>query len=229
METKDVSATPTEQLFPKSANPWTRWLVAATVTCAASMTVFAYFGYRSDWWQGQNRAPDQPVLFSHHHHVAELRIDCRFCHGSVETSAFAGMPATETCMTCHSGIFTDSPMLAPVVASATTGRPLRWTRVYDLPDYVYFNHSSHVTHGIGCTTCHGDIGGQRLTRKAQPLHMTWCLDCHRAPEHFVRKKEDVFSPSVPAMAPLTASERAGLARHSGFDGEHLTECTTCHR
>lgn len=217
------------QLFPAYSNTLVRWTLAVSGFTAATITAFAWYGYRSDWWQGQNLAPDQPVLFSHHHHTTELGIDCRYCHGSVETSSFAGMPATETCLSCHSGVFTDSPMLAPVIASARDRKPLEWNRVYDLADYVYFDHSVHVTNGIGCTTCHGDIGSQHLTLKAQPLYMSWCLECHRDPEKYVRRPEDVFSPSAPAISPLPLKQRRELVERFHVGGKHLTDCTTCHR
>ncbi len=216
-------------LFPASTNAFVRWIIFLILMSGATVTAFAWYGYRSDWWQGQNLAPDQPVLFSHEHHTTQLGIDCRFCHGSVEKSSYAGMPATETCMTCHSGVFTDSPMLAPVVASARTGTPIEWNRVYDLADYVYFNHSIHVTKGIGCTTCHGEIGAQKLTRKAQPLYMGWCLNCHRDPEKYLREKTEVFSPGAPAVADLSQDRRAELAKAYHIGGKHLTDCTTCHR
>jgi hypothetical protein len=169
------------------------------------------------------------VLFSHRHHAEQLRIDCRFCHTSVENSSFAGMPATETCMTCHSGIFTDSPMLAPILTSAQTGMPMKWNRVNNLPDYVYFDHSVHVTHGIGCTTCHGEVGKQNLMQKAQSLHMTWCLDCHRDPTPFVRNQKDVFSSVAPEKSDLPDKERMALVHRLGLAGKNLTDCTTCHR
>lgn len=222
-------ATQDRQLFAPSADVLVRWSVALTVVLATTFVVGAYYAYRSDWWQGRHYAPDQPVLFSHAHHAGQLRIDCRFCHTSVDNSSFAGMPATGTCMTCHSGIFTDSPMLAPILASAQTGMPIKWNRVYNLPDYVYFDHGVHVTHGIGCTTCHGEVGNQKLTRKAQSLFMTWCLDCHRDPAPFIRKQDDVFSSSAPEKSGLPVAERMALAHQLGLAGKNLTDCTTCHR
>ena len=225
------SAPPTKhrQLFPRWSNTLTPWIIVSVICGFCGIAVVSVYGYFSDWWQHDTYAPDQPVLFSHHHHVSELRIDCRFCHGSVENSSFAGMPATETCMTCHSGVFTNSPMLAPVIKSARTGKPLQWTRVYDLPDYVYFNHSAHVNHGIGCTSCHGDIGSQRLTRKAEPIFMGWCLDCHRHPQKFLRKPEDIFSPSAPARPDLPPAQSAELYQRYDIAGNNLTDCYKCHR
>ena len=124
---------------------------------------------------------EQPVPFSHKHHVAGLGIDCRFCHTAVETSAFAGIPSTDTCMTCHSQLWTDAPALAPVRDSLTRNEPLRWNRVHDLPDFVFFNHSIHIKKGIGCSTCHGPVEQMPLTWQQNTLYMKWCLDCHRDP------------------------------------------------
>jgi len=146
---------------------------------SAAYAVFSF--YHSPWWTRVGFAPDQPVLFSHRHHAGELRIDCRYCHASVETSAFAGMPSTQTCLSCHSQIFTQTAMLRPVVASLTQNAPLRWNRVSDLPAYVYFDHSIHVTKGVACATCHGNVQDMALTAKARPIDMRWCLDCHRHP------------------------------------------------
>jgi hypothetical protein len=126
-------------------------------------------------------APDQPVLFSHRHHAGELRIDCRYCHTGVESSPFAGLPSTQTCLSCHSQLFTRTAMLRPVVASLAEGAPLRWNRVTDLPSFVYFDHSIHVAKGVACARCHGDVATMALTAKAERVDMRWCLDCHRNP------------------------------------------------
>ncbi|MBK1882065.1 cytochrome c3 family protein [Luteolibacter pohnpeiensis] len=217
------------QLFPPSVNYLARWILFLIFSGITTATVIFYYGYRSDWWQGQQMAPDQPILFSHHHHVTELKIDCRFCHSTVDQSSFAGMPATSTCLTCHSGVFTDSPMLAAAVQSEQTGTPLKWNRVYDLADYVYFDHSVHVSNGIGCTSCHGDIGNQRLTRKAQQTYMSWCLDCHRDPAQYIREPKDIYSPSAPARSNLTENRKVELLHQFRIGGQHLTDCTTCHR
>src|ERR1700744_5169029 len=143
------------QIFSPAADTWIRlFLVSAVAAVAASLILFSGYA-RSDWITGANIHPGaQPVLFSHRHHAGELRIDCRYCHASVETSAFAGMPATQTCLSCHSQIFTTTAMLQPVVASAASGQPIAWTRVTRLPDHVYFNHSIHIAKGVGCTSCH---------------------------------------------------------------------------
>lgn len=169
---------------------------------------------------------EQPVPFSHDHHVGEVGLDCRYCHGSVEESSFAGMPSTATCMNCHSVLFADSPMLEPVRASFRDDVPLAWNRVYDVPDFVYFDHSIHVAKGIGCTTCHGKIDEMPLTMKAVSLKMEWCLACHREPERFVRPREEVFAVDW-KPASLSREARADLVE--AYDIQSKTSCSTCHR
>jgi hypothetical protein len=175
-------------------------------------------------------AREQPVPFSHKHHVSGLGIDCRYCHTTVEQAAFAGMPSTHTCMTCHSQIWTDSPMLAPVRESLQTDRSIAWTRVHDLADFVYFNHSIHVKQGIGCVSCHGRVDRMPLIWREHTLYMEWCLDCHRQPERFVRPREQVFN--LAWQAP-SESEQLTLGRQLvetyKIQTHQLTDCSICHR
>src|ERR1043166_5233782 len=147
---------------------------------------------RSSWATQAGVAREQPVPFSHAHHVGDCGIDCRYCHTTVETSAFANIPPTKTCMNCHSQIWNTSPTLEPVRESFRTDRSIAWTRVHDLPDFVYFNHSIHVHKGVGCTTCHGQVDRMPLMWQEQSLQMEWCLECHRNPEYYVRPREAVF-------------------------------------
>lgn len=171
---------------------------------------------------------DQPVPFSHEQHVSGLGISCLYCHTTVEQSSFAGMPATETCMSCHSQIWTNAEMLEPVRESFETGIPIAWNRVYDLPDHVYFNHSIHVQKGIGCATCHGRVDQMPLMRKAQPLTMQWCLNCHREPEKYVRPREEVLNMAyVPPANQLELGRR--LVEEYQINKKLLTDCWTCHR
>lgn len=158
-----------------------------------------YAYYHSPWWSWIGFTPDQPVLFSHRHHAGELRIDCRYCHASVDRSWFAGMPATQTCLSCHSQIFTDTAMLRPVVHSLQENRPLRWQKVTRLPDFVYFDHSIHISRGVACDHCHGDVARLPMEADLRTLDMRHCLDCHRHPEVF------------------------------GVKADHLLNCSTCHR
>ena len=182
---------------------------------------------RSSWFTDVGQPLPQPVPFSHQHHVAGLGIDCRYCHWSVEIASSAGMPSTSTCINCHAQVWSESEMLAPVRESYRTGRPLRWRRVYDLPDYVYFDHSVHVQNGIGCSTCHGRVDQMPLTWKVVPLQMGWCLDCHRQPERFVRPRDAVFDM---AWEPPADQAQAGprLVQEYGIPA-HLDDCYTCHR
>ena len=171
---------------------------------------------------------EQVVPFSHKHHVGDDGIDCRYCHTSVETSAFAGIPPTHTCMTCHSQLFTQEPVLAPVVQSLRSGKPIRWKRIHDLPDFVYFNHGIHVAKGVGCEECHGRVDRMPLTWRVAPLTMQWCLDCHRNPEMHLRPVEHVFDMGwKPSEDQRTLGRRLVAAYH--IHTSTLTDCSTCHR
>jgi hypothetical protein len=182
--------------------------------------------YHSAYWNGIGFAPVQPVPFSHRKHAGDLRIDCRNCHASVETSAFAGMPSTETCLTCHSQLMTDAPALKPVMQSDARRVPLQWIRVTQLPDHVYFDHSIHVSKGVGCIGCHGEVGNMALTIKSEPLTMRWCLDCHRDPGPRLFPPSGIFAAtSPPAQAPEHQME---LLRFYHIHTENLTNCSTCH-
>jgi hypothetical protein len=171
-------------------------------------------------------ARSQPVPFSHKHHVGDDGIDCRYCHTSVEESSFAGIPPTKTCMNCHTQIWPDSPMLEPVRESFRTGKSIQWTRVHNLPGFVYFNHSIHVHKGIGCVTCHGRVDKMPLMWRENTLYMDWCLECHRAPERFVRPREFVFSMQYQAPADQLA---LGQKLVKQYRIQKLTSCSTCHR
>ncbi|MEP7097284.1 MAG: cytochrome c3 family protein [Dokdonella sp.] len=171
---------------------------------------------------------EQVVPFSHVHHVGEVGLDCRYCHASVEQSAFAGIPPTHTCMTCHSQLFTDAPMLAPVVKSFESGAPLQWNRVHDLPDFVYFNHSIHIAKGVGCATCHGPVNRMPLIWRTASLEMQWCLECHRAPERHIRPLDKVFDLNwQPAGDQLALGKR--LVEAYRIHTASLTDCSICHR
>jgi hypothetical protein len=171
-------------------------------------------------------ARTQPIPFSHKHHVGDDGIDCRYCHTSVEESAFAGIPPTKTCMNCHTQIWADSPMLAPIRESFRTGMPIQWTRVHNLPGFVYFDHSIHVHKGIGCSTCHGRVDQMPLMWRENTLYMDWCLECHREPERFVRPREQVFSMDY---APPPDQLALGRKLVQEYKIEKLTSCSTCHR
>lgn len=177
-------------------------------------------------------AIDAPVAqippFSHKHHVSDVGLDCRFCHASVETEAFAGIPPTTTCMTCHSQLFKDQAMLAPVAASLRADRPLSWIRVHRVPDFAYFNHSIHISKGVGCSTCHGRVDQMPLMWRTQSLEMSWCLGCHRAPENYLRPRAEVFDMTWQPPADQLQQGRALLAAYQ-IDRRRLTDCSNCHR
>lgn len=170
---------------------------------------------------------DQPVPFSHQHHVGELGIDCRYCHTSVETSSYAGLPPTKTCMTCHSQIWKDAPVLEPVRDSWRTGLPVAWNRVNDLPDFVYFNHSIHVAKGIGCVSCHGRMDHMPLTYKPQQFFMKFCLNCHRHADRYVRPRGEVFNLAYQMTPAQQAVEGPKLVKQ--YRIQQKITCYTCHR
>ena len=170
----------------------------------------------------------QPIRFSHKHHVGDDGLDCRYCHTSVEKSSFAGMPSTQICLTCHSQLFRDSPELAPLHASIRTDTPIRWNRVYDLPDFVYFDHSIHVSKGVACMECHGRVDQMPLMLRKEALDMQWCLGCHRSAPQNVRPLAQVFR--MQDQRPLSNQELAQLNRlYHLQDTRRLTDCSTCHR
>jgi NAD-dependent SIR2 family protein deacetylase len=171
---------------------------------------------------------EQPVPFSHEHHFAGLGIDCRYCHTSVETSSFAGIPPIKTCMTCHSKIWTSADLLEPIRASWRTGVALQWQRVHILPDYVFFNHSIHVQKGMGCSTCHGRVDQMPLMAKVASMQMEWCLQCHREPERFIRPEAEIFN--MQWEPPDNQSELGRqLVKEYNIPVRRLTDCYTCHR
>jgi hypothetical protein len=198
------------QIFHPSMNTVSRVSIFGAVFIVAAVFLIVAMTVRSPYFTGERVVHNQPVPFSHEHHVGDCGIDCRYCHTSVETSAVAGVPSTKTCMNCHSQLFADSPMLAPVRESFRDKQPLVWTRVHDVPDFAYFNHSIHVQKGIGCTTCHGAVHKMPLMWREQTLHMQWCVDCHRRPEDFVRPRDEVFNVEwAPEL--LSADELQSLA------------------
>jgi hypothetical protein len=217
------------QVFPRNANAVVRMSLAGAliVILLGGWIVFALM--RSSWATRQNEFVEQPIQFSHAHHAGGMGLDCRYCHTSVETSSFAGIPPTRTCMNCHSQIWNTAPILEPVRASFRDNRNLTWIRVNDLPDFVYFNHQIHVRQGVGCVTCHGRVDQMPLTYQAAPLLMEWCLDCHRAPEKYLRPREQVFNmayepPANQIEFGLDLKQKYGISSR-----EHMTSCSVCHR
>jgi hypothetical protein len=217
------------QLFPKSANALARASLVGILTLVLLVSWVVFTLMRSSWVTKQDEFVEQPVQFSHAHHVGGIGLDCRYCHTSVENSSFAGIPPTKTCMNCHSQIWTNAQILEPVRASFRDDKPLTWIRVNDLPDFVYFNHQIHIRQGVGCATCHGPVDKMPLMYQASSLQMEWCLSCHRAPEQFLRPRDQVFNMAY--VAPPDQI-KLGLKLFKDYNvagTEHLTSCSTCHR
>ena len=217
------------QIFHRRANSLSRFSIFVVVLLAGGGISGLLASARSGYVTGQGVQVLQPVQFSHKHHVGGEGIDCRYCHTSVEDSSFAGIPPTKTCMNCHSQIWNTAPILEPVRASFRDGTPLRWIRVNDLPDFVYFNHSIHVRKGVGCATCHGRVDTMPQILQQQSLQMGWCLDCHRAPERYLRPRDQVFNMSYePPSDQLTLGRRL-VKEYKVASVEQLQSCSTCHR
>ena len=214
------------QIFHRSFN------TVSKVSILGGLFILAGLGWawdrlsRSDYVTGVGLAREQPVPFSHNHHVSGLGIDCRYCHTSVETSAFAGIPPTKTCMNCHAQIWVNSPMLEPVRESFRSNKSVPWNRVHNLAGFAYFNHSIHVAKGVGCSTCHGPVESMHLTWQAATLHMDWCLDCHRHPERYVRPKEKVFDMH---WTPPPDQLQRGADLVKEYKIQKRDDCSTCHR
>src|SRR5882672_9366847 len=241
------------QIFPRSSNNIARASLVIVAVVVAGLGWGLWELERTPYVTNAGVRRPQPVPFSHQHHVTGLGIDCRYCHTSVETSSFAGIPPTKTCMNCHSQIWTNAQLLEPVRASYRSGESLQWTRVNQLPDFVYFNHSIHVAKGVGCNTCHGPVDEMPLMYQQESLQMEWCLGCHRDPGKNLRPRDQVFNmryrpPS--STGPVTMDDRTftdqdslgaylitkyqvRVGRIKTSDGQisvsDITSCSTCHR
>src|SRR3989441_4765672 len=217
------------QIFHHSTNALSKATIyGAVFILLAALWVTAEIN-RSSWNTGQWVERDQPVQFSHKHHVGDDGIDCRYCHTSVETSAVAGIPPTKTCMNCHSVLFNTAPYLEPIRESYRSDKSIEWVKVHRLADFAYFNHSIHVNKGVGCTTCHGQVDQMPLVFQANTLLMQWCVDCHRNPEPSLRPMDKVFAMD---WKPGPDQEELGMQfaveRRIRTTAE-LTSCSTCHR
>jgi hypothetical protein len=216
------------QIFPRSANWFSKASILIVLLVVGTVLTVLLNINRLYFVNHVNIPKDQPVPFSHKHHVMGMGLDCRYCHTSVEQSAFAGIPPTETCMTCHSQIWTDAPILEPVRESYRSNTSIEWNRVHDLPDFVYFDHSIHVNQGIGCQSCHGQVDQMPLVWKENSLNMEWCLECHRQPEKFIRPRDQVFNMN---WVPPVDQDILGpqLVKEYDVQTSQLTNCSICHR
>lgn len=214
------------QTFHRSTNTISRLSIFGAVFVLAGTVWLLLTVNRSSYVSGVKIAREQPIPFSHKHHVTGIGLDCRYCHTSVEESAFAGIPPTETCMTCHSQVWPNAPLLAPARVSFQENTPIEWNRVHDLPDFTYFNHSIHLHKGIGCQTCHGEVDQMPLVWKENTLNMEWCLDCHRAPEAHLRPREEVFNLDY---KPPPNQEELAAELIAQYTIQKLDNCSVCHR
>lgn len=212
-------------VFARRSDLIFRTLFAAAVFGVPGLAGAAYFYVRSPYRTGVGVEIEQPVPFSHQHHVGQLGIDCRYCHAHAEHSRSAGMPALEVCMNCHARLWTAAEPLEPLREAWRRSDPIRWNRVHDLADFSYFDHSAHLRAGVGCSTCHGQVDQMPLVRKANTLQMSWCVDCHRAPDRFIRPAEQLYDMTWTAESAAQNAEM--VAQTSARDA--LTECSACHR
>ncbi|HEX4054013.1 MAG TPA: cytochrome c3 family protein [Tepidisphaeraceae bacterium] len=231
------------QVFRPSMNAVAKGCIIALVVGVCAIITVGSLLDRSPYVTNQGVIRDQPVPFSHEHHVHDLGLDCRYCHTSVTDSNFAGLPPTKTCMTCHSRIWSDAAILEPVRRSWSDEMPIKWTRVHNLPDFVYFPHDIHVNKGIGCVTCHGRVDQMPLMYQHATLQMSWCLECHRSPQEYLRPRDQVFNMNF--VIDDKVKERFSDAGHRVTDQDSLgralidlyhvpkdgriTNCYTCHR
>jgi hypothetical protein len=216
------------QIFHPSMNLIARITLLAIIGLLVGLGGLGYYAGASPYFTEVGVAKAQAVPFSHQQHVGGLGLDCRYCHTSVEVSNTASVPPTATCMGCHSQVAKASPALELVRQSMAQNKPLEWVRVHNLADYVYFNHAIHVKQGVGCETCHGRIDQMNVVAKAKSLQMSWCLDCHRAPEKYLRPRDAVFTMG---WQPLMDQTILGpqLVKEYHVQVGHLTDCSVCHR
>ncbi|HZH13573.1 MAG TPA: cytochrome c3 family protein [Archangium sp.] len=212
-------------IFTPRANTVVRAVAAGLLATPALGAVGLWAYARSPLAQNMRQPIAQPVQFDHRHHAGDEAIDCRYCHSTVEVSSSAGYPSQATCMGCHAQIWNQSPLLEPVRQFYFADRPIPWSRVHDLPDFVYFNHAIHVSKGVGCVTCHGRVDLMPSVQQAQPLSMGWCLDCHRNPVPNLRPREAITAMRWQPRPGDPSPEE--LARR--YDVQPRTNCTTCHR
>lgn len=215
-------------LFPQWVDKLKPPVLGALLIAPVYLGGLIWFGF-SPKTTDVGYAPVQPVPYSHALHVGKLGLDCRYCHTTVDKAAFAAIPPTQTCMNCHEQVLPESPRLAPVRESYATGEPIPWVKVHDLPDYVYFNHSAHVTRGVSCVSCHGRVDQMEVVTQVEPLSMSWCLDCHRDPHPNLRPSELVTD-----LAWQPDGDPATVGHHQAelwniTPGGRLTDCSTCHR
>ncbi len=213
-------------LFSPAADTLFRLCLFVAASGVVGIPIAMMLWVRTPYVTKEDVPVDQPIQFDHRHHVRDEGIDCLYCHYEATRSKYAGVPPTAVCMNCHSQVWQRAGRLEPVRASAFDGQPLHWRRVHQLPEFVYFDHSAHVTHGVGCVECHGRIDLMPEVHAVAPLTMQWCLDCHRDPAARLRPASEItdmeWSPSRPR-------EEIGAEIRAALHIEPPVECTGCHR
>jgi hypothetical protein len=217
------------QIFHRYTNIYSRLSILAAIAFLGFLGWVAAMLHWSGYNTNQSVFVEQPIQFSHKHHVGGMGIDCRYCHTSVEESNFANIPPTKTCMNCHSQIWATAPILEPVRASFRDNTPIQWTRVHDLPDFVYFNHAIHVNKGVGCATCHGPVDRMPLMYQEATLMMSWCVDCHRNPARHIRPRDQVYNMAWERPADDPGLGERLMREYNIGSVYQLTSCSTCHR
>jgi hypothetical protein len=218
------------QMFSPAADGWIRLFMLGVGGAVIASVAFPVAFARTDWVTSRGmHPPPQPVPFSHKHHAGELGIDCQYCHSSVADSARAGLPPTYTCMSCHSQIWTNAMMLAPVRESFASNKPLNWHRVAQVPEYVYFRHDIHIVKGVGCAECHGAVQTMPLTFRAKALTMEFCLDCHRDPAPHLRPRDQVTNMTWAVADQERAALGHELMQEYGIRAGQIDHCYVCHR
>jgi hypothetical protein len=214
------------QIFERSSNALARMSLVLTGLIVIALGVTLDQLQRSPWVTRQGERPDQPVPFSHKHHVQGLGLQCQYCHTSVEKSSYAGIPPTKTCINCHAQIWTNAQLLEPVRNSWATGQSIVWTKVHDLPDFVYFNHEIHVNKGIGCESCHGRVDEMPLMYEQNTLQMEWCLNCHRNPAKNLRPTSEIYNMAWEAPAESRPVWCTVLEQKANIPTAQRVSCTT---
>lgn len=214
------------QIFGPGANTIAKASIVGGLLALVILGAGAFAYIRSPYNTDQRVHVEQPVQFSHRHHVGDVGLDCRYCHTSVEDSRFAGIPPVATCMNCHSQLLNTAPILEPIREAYRTNQPIQWVRVHNLADFAYFDHSAHLAKGVGCTTCHGPVNDMPLVWQESTLLMQWCLDCHRAPEKYLRPRDQIYSTS---WEPPANQLEVGRQLVQEYGVKTRTDCSTCHR
>jgi hypothetical protein len=214
------------QLFPRPANLIARGSLLGSIFGLFLLVGIYWLYLRTPAFTHVGEPVSQPVPFSHQLHAGNLGLDCRYCHTTVETSAFAGMPDSKTCMNCHSVILANDPNLQPIRTSFATGQAMQWNKVNDLPDYVYFDHTIHINKGIGCSSCHGQVDQESVMTKGASLQMSFCVNCHTHPEQNIRPRDQVFNMS---WTPPANQAEIATTLIQQYHVESKLSCSTCHR